>query len=143
MASADIEAALRDTASIAAAARQLGITEATLHRWFRQGRVQRPSRARRERVATGSAPAAWGDAIREAYHLSPSELELVRLGERALAMSMDDTVKPETRLAATARFAALVRQLDLEVETDGEIEETEEGRTDRKADVRQWPRSVS
>jgi transposase-like protein len=142
----DIDQALRTAPTLAAAARQLGVAESTLHRWLKAGRVQKPSRARRPRVkaVTGGrpprSPEGWARSIRRRYALSETEQELVRLATRALALSYNDAVKPETRLAAAARFAALVKQLYLEQEED-DLGETQEASPERD-NVRPWPRRI-
>jgi hypothetical protein len=137
----DVAGIVAASPTLTAAARRLGVNRSTIHRWIVDGKAPRPGR-RRSLQKNGSdaqvlelqTPAAWAEAVRAAYVLSVTEQTLLRLAERALEMAHDDTQKTETRLAAMARFQTLVRQLDLEVESDGKAE--------APADVRSWPKQI-
>jgi transposase-like protein len=131
--------------SISEAARDLDVDRSTIHRWIKDGKVK-PPRARRRLAGNGGStlntgvespisPADWAGAVRGTYDLSESEQELVNLGMVALGMAKDVALKPEIRLAAAARFAALLRQLDLETEVDVGAAETITSHT-------RWPRRV-
>lgn len=70
-------------------------------------------------------PASWARAIRSKYELSETDEALVDLGRRAFLIARGKRARPADRLAATARFQAVVKQLNLESQTDdGEIETT-------------------
>jgi len=86
-------------------------------------------------VSLPAVPEGWGPAVRQAYELDATETELVSLAESALALARDASLKATDRLAAMARFAQLVRQIDLEV-PDGQTATTRDSRTGA------WPRRV-
>jgi hypothetical protein len=56
----------------------------------------------------------WGVWVRQRYELSKNEAELVSLGEIALAIANDPTVRAAERLQAVSRYQAVLRQLRLE-----------------------------
>jgi hypothetical protein len=138
----DVAGIVAASPTLTAAARRLGVNRSSLHRWIVSGKVPRPGRRRSLAVnATNGpqpselqTPEAWAEAVREAYELTGTELVVLDLAVRALEMARDNTQKGELPLAAMARFQQLVRQLDLEVESDGKAE--------TPADVRPWPRQV-
>jgi transposase-like protein len=126
------------SASLTAAARQLGVNRSTLHRWIAAGKVAGPeSRPSRGRSTTGSqrSPESWAQWVRETFDLNGTEDALVKLAEQALALAQDQGAKPEVRLSAMGRFQQLTRQLDFEEETDGKAEEA-------TTPDRSWPRRV-
>jgi hypothetical protein len=81
----------------------------------------------------GQSPGDWATEVLAVYEMTGTEMQLLDLAALALEMSRDKLLKPETRLAAAGRFQALVRQLNLEVPEDGEIQKN-------GADVRAFPR---
>jgi len=125
---------LASGASMTAAARQLGVDRATIHRWVKAGRLARPARRGPRRITAPSpaqvapgaplTPADWAESVRTAYDLNPTEVALVELAEAALALAHDPEARPSDRLAAMARFGALVKQINLEdqEESNGEAE---------------------
>jgi hypothetical protein len=78
----------------------------------------------------------WAAAVRAAYVLSPTEDRLVALADEALTLAENASLAPMVRLAAMARFAQLVRQIDLEV-PDGQAQSAGPGTS-----ARPWPRRV-
>ncbi len=137
---ADVEAIVASAPSITAAAAQLGVNPSTLFRAMAAGKVARPSAARsRTAVAaprSGQSPAAWAKAIRRAYALSSTELQLLVLCVEALTLARDTAAKPEVRLSAMGRYQQLVRQMNLESgdTADGKVE------TETAATIRAFPR---
>jgi transposase-like protein len=149
----DVAAVISAAPNIAAAARQLGVDRSSVSRWIKAGKIQRPVGVRlaapptnspitaragnapqRERTSKGGSWARW---VRRTYDLSATDETLVDLADRALAMARNAAVAPEVQLRATARYQALVRQLNLEQEpADGEAEKAQGGRFLR------WPRRV-
>jgi hypothetical protein len=142
------------SSSVSAAAKQLGVDRSTVHRWIAAGKVPRPGSKRPpQRASTPaadgepSAPAPslgtpadeWATWARQTYLLDATEEVLVGLAVEALRLAHDPGAKPADRLAATARFQALVRQLDFE---DEEQKTHGETATRHPGDVRQWPRRV-
>jgi len=126
------------SASLTAAAQRLGVNRSTLHRWIAAGKVPRPERSRRTRqpaAGPSESPESWRHWARASFDLTPVEETLVDLAEQALSMARDQTARPEIRLAATARFQQLVRQLNFEAPIDGKEETT--------TPVRSWPRRVA
>jgi transposase-like protein len=115
--------------SISQAARDLDVNRSTLHRWIASEKIPHPGVRRRVKdgvIATNNLPLSgdWAASVRQRYDLSASESKLVDLGTAALAIAEDKEQRPEIQLAAMARFAALLKQLNLEAETDidGQIE---------------------
>jgi len=115
--------------SLAAAARQLDVDVTTLHRWFREGKLTRPTP--RPRRPLPLAPAAepgvlsavsWAAAVRGRYDLDATEEVLVELAEGALALAQDVALRPADRLAAMSRFAALARQINFEAPDNGQTQ---------------------
>jgi hypothetical protein len=127
--------------SLAAAARQLDLDVTTLHRWFREGKLTRPTNRRRRphRAAAPSGPGgdrpAWRAAVGASHILTATEMELASLAERALTMARDPSLKPETQLQAMGRYQQLIKQLDLEAESD-------DGETATTGPRPPWPRRV-
>ena len=143
--------------SLAEAARTIGVNRSTVFRWIQQGKVPAPGtrvRVKREVTTRGHLPdnkgpfvptsdvetslhlpdpKHWAAAVRAKYDLSATENTLVDLGVAALAIAEDKEQRPEVRLAAMGRYAALVKQLNLESEMEDGAVET----------VGRWPRRVS
>ena len=131
--------------SVAAAARDLGVNRSTVHRWIQSGKIPklgkarprtaRPSTALCASVAAPQTPAAWALDLEAKYSLSATEAQLLAPAVLARTMADDAALAPAVRLQAAGRFAALVKQLNLETEEahDGAIE----------TPVAPWPRRVS
>jgi hypothetical protein len=133
--------------SISAAARELNVNRATIHRWLQSGKISPPGGRRRvSRLEASQVPpgartpplpepvsGSWGDVVRATYDFTASECELVKLAEAALVLANNETLRPSDRLNAMARFGRLLQQLNLEAPGDGEVESTP---------LRPWPRRV-
>jgi excisionase family DNA binding protein len=140
----DVAAVVGRAASVSAAARQLGVERSTVQRWIKAGKISRPSTCGAKPAATGGpasrarkqSPESWARWVRRTYDLTATEQTLVDLAERALTLATDATTRAEVRLTATTRYQQLVKQLDLENETDGEVEKAPRGRCIT------WPRRI-
>ncbi len=120
---ADAGAVMAGAASYQEAAEALGVHPSTIVRWAKDGKIPRPGGRRRARVSRRKgascrgdlprSPEGWARSVRRAYELSPSEAQLIDLGVRALELARDAKARPETQLAAAARFQSIMRQLDL------------------------------
>lgn len=137
-------AALASCRSITEAAKRLDVDRSTVHRWLKAGVIPpftRPARRARRAASNARAsartPDAWARRIRRLYELSETELQLVDLGRRMLALMRDKSLRPEQQAAVAGRFQAIARQLDLPTEDEnGEVESESETR----ATVARWPR---
>lgn len=119
----DVQSVVNASPDLTVAASRLGINRSTLTRWMQQGKVTRP----------GSLPAAgpsadvpatsegWKAGVLAQHVLSDTERTLVDVAERALTLACDDTAAAFTRLSAMGRFAALVRQLNLDAKRVGAV----------------------
>jgi len=116
----DVQAVIDRTPDLTAAARELGVDRSTITRWMQAGKVKaKPAVELKEGKATPPAPTAtdwrgWAEAVRDAYVLSPTDHQLVALAARALELAYDVDTKPVVQLMSMARFAALVKQLNLQ-----------------------------
>jgi excisionase family DNA binding protein len=131
--------------TVAAAARELGVDRSTVHRWIQAKKIPAPTgkaaRLGKARTAPGASvgrvqtPEEWAHGVEETYSLSGTERQLLALAVLARTMADDAALAPAVRLQAAGRFAALVKQLNLETEEahDGAIE----------TPVAPWPRRVS
>ncbi len=127
-------AVMASAPSYRAAAKALGVNLSTVVRWRQQGKVPAPGGRRGAAAGPPPSPEGWAASVRSAYDLNATELELVGLAEAALALARDAQQPPAIRLNASSRYQSLVRQLDLEVSPDGEVE--------TPAPRRPWPRPV-
>jgi transposase-like protein len=100
--------AVRSGAAAVVAAQRAGVHRSTIHRWRQAHKGTMPAASPQE------AAQAWGAWARAQFELDRCELELVALGEAVLGIANDAGARPETRLAAAARFQAILRQLHLE-----------------------------
>jgi len=119
----DVQATIDSSRTLDEAAGRLGVNRSTLTRWLQTGKVKRPASFAqvelKEGKATPPAPTAtdwrgWAEAVRDAYVLSPTDHQLVALAARALELAYDVDTKPVVQLMSMARFAALVKQLNLQ-----------------------------
>ena len=116
----DVQAVINRTPDLTAAARELGVDRSTITRWLQTGKIQaKPGVSLREGKVAPPPPTAedwtsWAGAVRDAYTLSPTDLQLVSLAEMALQLAYASADKPVVQLQAMARYAALVRQLNLQ-----------------------------
>jgi transcriptional regulator with XRE-family HTH domain len=104
-----------------AIADRLGVNRSTVQRWMAAGHLDDTRETRT--VQTAALPAAppppaeevpaleWGDAIRSAYTLDPTDAKLVGLADLALTVAQSANELPSIRLAAAGRFQSLVKQL--------------------------------
>jgi hypothetical protein len=124
--------------SLTAAARTLGVSRDTLHRWFREGLVARPpekpARQPRHRSDTGdrSSPVSGGSRYktfeawaRAKFNFSRGELETLKSLQLAINVRDDTAATKSERLQAAAMVCRLLRELNLptEDEIDGDAEE--------------------
>lgn len=116
----DVQAVIDRTPDLSAAARELGVDRSTITRWMQAGKVKaKPAVELKEGKAPPPAPTAtdwrgWAEAVRDAYALSPTDHQLVALAARALELAYATDSKPVVQLMSMARFAALVKQLNLQ-----------------------------
>jgi hypothetical protein len=122
---ADVARAMSTAPNISAAARQVGVNRSTLYRLIKAGKIP-PLTGRRRPVVQSRPPASpdgdpsetWRQKVDKAYVFNATELELASMAERARTMAHNDALKPETQLAAMGRYQQLIRQLNLEDESD-------------------------
>src|SRR5690348_8263595 len=119
----DVVNAMANASSIAEAARTLGVDKGSVSRWVAAGKVPAPGAVRRRKDAPKTpaadvelTPQAWVAALHKRNEFGPAELQLVDLAAIALQLARDETQRPTVRLQASARFAALVAQLNLPAE---------------------------
>ena len=121
---ADVQTVVNVAPSLDAAAKQLGINRSTLTRWMQQGKITRPaSLPARPDVSVVVPPTAegWKESVLAGHVLSATEQTLVDVADGALRLAKHPETPAFTRLAAMGRFAALVRQLNLEAKRVGEV----------------------
>lgn len=93
---------------------RLEVNKSTVTRWIAAGKLKVPTKVVSITVAVARmSPAEWAKAIREEYALSPTDEQLVTLGEAALSLSRDITAKASVQLNAGARFLAIAKHLDV------------------------------
>lgn len=115
----DVQAVIDRTPDLTAAARELGVDRSTITRWLQAGKIKaRPQVELREGKTAPPPPTAatwseWAPAVRDAYVLSATDQQLVALAAKALELA-HDADKEVVQLMAMARFAALVKQLNLQ-----------------------------
>lgn len=117
--------------SVPAAAEHLGVHRSTLLRWLRATPGLAPARVpgpADEVVQPGddTSVAAWRRWVLDNYTLTPTERQLLELACEALEMSRDLLFKPGDRLAATARFQSIVKQLSFEDPNNGQTQAAEQ-----------------
>lgn len=117
----DVQSVIDRSPDLSAAARELGVDRSTITRWLQRGKITaRPEVPLVEGKTPPAAPTVttwseWAPAVKDAYDLSPTDLQLVTVAAMALEIAYDPTEeKAIVRLAAMARFAALVKQLNLQ-----------------------------
>lgn len=119
----NVDEVLQQSGSISAAAKRLGVDRSTVHRWLQAGKVSDrradlPPVAPAEKATSADA---WRQKVCAAFTLSDTELQLVDLAVDALEMARDRDRRPEIRLAAMARYQALVKQVNLSVVQSGSV----------------------
>jgi len=119
----DVQATIDSSRTLDEAAGRLGVNRSTLTRWLQTGKVKRPASFAQVELREGKTPPppptatdwhAWAPAVRDAYTLSPTDHQLVALAARALELAYATDSKPVVQLMSMARFAALVKQLNLQ-----------------------------
>lgn len=95
-------------------AERLELNKSTVTRWIASGKLTVPTKV----VTIGPpsarmSPAEWAKAVRDEYALTPTDEQLVTLGEAALSLSRDMTAKASVQLNAGARFLAIAKHLDV------------------------------
>ena len=104
----DVSTALH-TGTQTHAAKVLGVNQSSVSRWRARDRQSVPP----QDAPAGLTPDEWAADVRSRYQLSASEQQLVSLAAEALRIAQDASVKPADRLAASGRFASLLRLLAL------------------------------
>ncbi len=97
--------------SPSAIAGELGVHPSTVHRWRVAGRLEGPRAARVGDAASEGPALLWSAAVRAAYPLDETDLQLVSLADYALSVTQNPSELPSIRLAAAGRFQSLVKQL--------------------------------
>lgn len=93
---------------------RLEVNKSTVTRWIAAGKLKVPAKVvSMAPVVARMAPAEWAKAVRDEYALSPTDEQLVTLGEAALSLSRDMTAKASVQLNAGARFLAIAKHLDV------------------------------
>jgi hypothetical protein len=96
--------------------RQLGITKSTVNKWIASGKLVRAKTRTvgpRTSEALPLAPAQWAAAVRKDYSLDATDDQIVTCAQQALELAYNMAESPTTRLQASGRFQALVKQLAL------------------------------
>ena len=140
---------VRMSTSVAAAARKLGVRRESVYRWIQAGKVPKPKWMGVKAMAPGAVlkgitPEEWGERIKSERKFDVAGLALVDLAVKALRLTTE-TEPPMVRLAATARFAALVKQLGLTGDaaaSEGKSEHSELVRVPTVRRVTHDPRQV-
>lgn len=118
----NVQATIDSSRTLDEAAGRLGVNRSTLTRWLQKGKVKHPASFAQVELREGKTPPppptatdwhAWAPAVRDAYTLSPTDLQIVALADKALELAYADD-KAVVQLMAMARFAALVKQLNLQ-----------------------------
>lgn len=92
----------------------LEVNKSSVTRWIASGKLKVPAKVvSMTPVVARQSPAEWAKSVREEYALSPTDEQLVTLGEAALSLSRDITAKASVQLNAGARFQSIAKQLDL------------------------------
>jgi hypothetical protein len=106
----------------------LKVAPSTVTRWMQKGRIRRtkgvtgrPRRSVMAPVRQRQTPVEWAAAVREEYSFSPTDDMLVTLGQMALEIALDPRSDTRTQNAATARFRAIARDLDLGLSRQPEV----------------------
>lgn len=95
-------------------AQEIGVNKSTVTRWFKVGKLTRGQRTDvLAPVLPRPSPAEWAASMRAEFALSASDEQLVTLGEQALLLTRDVTVKATVQLAAQRNFLAIDKALAL------------------------------
>jgi transcriptional regulator with XRE-family HTH domain len=114
--------------------RKLDVRQSTVSRWVSSGKLTRPSAADRAKAGAAAAakrqpkfqtPEQWADSVRKDYALDATDEQLVISGQEALEIARNQAETPATRMTASGRFQAIVKQLALGL-SDRKVAETTE-----------------
>jgi transposase-like protein len=105
--------------TLSEAARRLGVSRSTLHRWIKSGKMPRPVPPPPV-VMPAAAGSSFLDWVRATYTLSRTEDELAQLAQAALDVAHDASASPSQRLAAMTTFRGLARDLRLPSSEDSQ-----------------------
>lgn len=103
-------------------AKRLDLDRSTVTRWIASGKLPKQEKQpKRKTTQEQQAPApreplspeAWSAYVRQTFDVETTDDQLVRLGEIALRVSLDERVTPQARMSAAARFQSIVKQLAL------------------------------
>ncbi len=112
----NVSAIVAASGTITEAAKRLGVSRNSLHRWRREGKL--PGPVRRESAPgldpSSTDPQSWREALLARYTFSDTERQLVKLADLARQMADDLDLRPAVRLSAMARYQQLVRHLRLD-----------------------------
>ena len=112
---ANVQQVVAKAPSLDAAAKQLGVNRSTLTRWMQQGKVARPKSAPATTAPEIPAEAeGWKESVLANHLLSETDKTIIDVADDALRLSKQVEAPAIVRLSAMGRFAALVRQLNLE-----------------------------
>lgn len=145
---ADVERAIAEAPSLAAAAKRLGVHRSSLVRWRKAGKVsggraprQRPgARVSATPPVSGTEAGAFEAWARARYVLSRTEQELVRLADAALVLAHSAAETTAGRLAAMREFRALATALNLpKLDAD---DEDGDGNGNTPATIHPFPRGA-
>lgn len=96
------------------AARRLGVSRSTLHRWKQ---LQEPQTPKAESVADLPTldwkPSKWATSVIESHSFDGTELLMVRMADEARAMALDKALSPNERARQQSEFSRIVRGLGL------------------------------
>jgi transposase len=105
-----------------ALAKHLGVSEASVSRWVKAGKLtlkggksaeREANRAEVEASGSQKSPDQWAASVRAEYQLDATDEVLVAMAEAAKLKALDEGIGVSARLQAMGRFQALVRQLAL------------------------------
>ena len=112
----DVQTVVDAAPDLHRAAQRLGINRSTLTRWIQQGKVKRPGSL--PSVGTVTVPEraeGWKAGVLAEHILTDTERTLVDVADAALRLARDQETPAFTKLSAMGRFAAIVKQLNLDV----------------------------
>lgn len=116
----DVQSVVSRSATLAEAAKTLGVDRSTLTRWLQAGKVQRgrqhpaPDTPAARDIPVPPNPVSWAETVRTTYVLTDTDKKLVDLAERMLTLAeADGDGSPLVKITATGRFQQIVKQLNL------------------------------
>lgn len=105
------------------AARRLGVSQGSVSRWLKAGKLRQAS-AGADKTAAPALPleesgSKWAQRMRSLYIFSAAELPLLDVAAMALDAAHDQALDMNTRLQAAAKFCAVHKQINFPREDDG------------------------